>query len=122
MKIKSAISTIMFAIFTTLSILGFCVLGCAVDIRSNGIPMFLLIFCAWLACLFLAILFYDHRIIMRHVYAICCTVMLVWGVAFEKRGEKYQYLYKIMIAARRISIFYRFILMTYDACHVRKDS
>lgn len=122
MKIKSAISTIMFIIFTTLSILGFCILGGTVDIRTNGIPMFLILFAAWIICIVAAVFFYDSRVILRHLYAISCTVVFLYGYIFKKREDLYRHLYELMIESETFSKFYSFLLQTYDACHPERNS
>ena len=121
MNTKNAISKIMFKIFAAVSFIGFLFLGCVTDVGAEGFKNYIYLVLGWFICMFIAAMFYDYRIILRHLYAMACVILLVFGYLTKMRTETFIYLYKIAIDSENIYDYYGVMLDIYDVSHQRKD-
>ena len=121
MNIKNAISKIMFKIFAAVSFIGFLILGCVTDVGAEGFKNYIYLVLGWFICMFIAAMLYDYRIIFRHLYAIVCVILLVFGYLTKIRTETFIELYKLAIDAGSIYDYYGIMLEIYDFSHQRKD-
>ena len=120
MNIKDAASKVMFKIFLWISIIGFIILGCTVDIAAEGLKTYAYLVLGWFMCVGITTLLYDYRIITRQLYAMCCSLMLLHGYLHKNRSPKYQLLYAMAIDAGNFTEFYSYALYLYDFNHPRK--
>lgn len=114
MNIKSTVRTIMYYVFTILSILGFCVVGSIVDIKEGGSVELIILAVVWFACIGLAVFFYDYRIYDRVIFAVSCVVLLIHGFLHKKTDTLYLYLYDEASYTDTIPEFFYKMLNMYD--------
>lgn len=121
MNTKNAISRIMFNVFASISAIGFLILGCITDVGAEGFRGYIYMVVGWFICMTIVALFYDYRIIVRHIYAFFCTCILIYAYITKRREPQYIELYKVAIDAGSIYDFYLVMLDLYDISHQRKD-
>ena len=118
MKIKNAIRNIMYRIFLSLSVLGFCLIGCLVD--YTDIKSVISLILGWIVCMFIATLLYDKHIILRTIFCIYCIIVLVFGNITSTNSKMYYHLCKITIECDTFSEELRVFKSLYDRYYVKE--
>ncbi len=120
MNIKKTIVRIVFYIFAAITFIGFLILASAVDIGDGMIPTYLLAVASWACCGVVTVVLYDNRYLIRHVFATCNTLSLIYGCIRKIHSRSYQFLYDIANQCDSFIEFYMCMLYIYDVNHERK--
>lgn len=89
-------------------------LFCINDISPNGLLRYILFSIFSVASIVTTILFYNYRLIARHLFAIQCLIMITYGSILKKRSIIYRFLYNVALRANSVKGFYIFMIYLYD--------
>ncbi len=118
MKIKDAISMIMFHVSVLASIAMFVIIGSVDDVSAGGIVLYLKLFLMLIFFISISVAFYDYRIYTRHIFAIYCMISAIYGCYTDKVTPRYKFLYRVFLTQRSVSKFYNYMLTFYDHHHL----
>lgn len=114
MKIKSAISTIMFYVSVSVTIFLFLMVVSINDLARGEFLPYLKLFSCLVVALIVSSALYDYRFYSRHFFAIRQLLKLLYGVVTGKKSRSYRKLYRLLIGNGSVSGFYSSMLKVYD--------
>lgn len=120
MNFKNAKSKIMFKIFLWISIIGFFILGCTVDVEADGMKTYICLVLGWFLCVFITVLLYDYKMVTRRFFALGKVVKVLYGYWSKNRSEEYIEIYEAVIEAGSLLDYYKDAMEEYDWLHNRK--